>query len=72
MLSVRPHLAGSASGVGGAVMLAGGALLADLAGSSLAGSATAMPLVAIMLGSSAMSIVAIVYTIRRERFVGAV
>jgi DHA1 family bicyclomycin/chloramphenicol resistance-like MFS transporter len=71
MLSVRPHLAGSASGVGGAVMLAGGALLADLAGSSLAGSATAMPLVAIMLGSSALSIVAIVYTIRRERFVGA-
>ncbi len=71
MLSVRPHLAGSASGVGGAVMLAGGALLADLAGSSLAGSTTAMPLVAIMLGSSAMSIVAIVYTIRRERFVGA-
>lgn len=72
MLSVRPHLAGSASGVGGAVMLAGGALLADLAGSSLAGSPTAMPLVAIMLGSSFMSIVAIVYTIRRERFVGAV
>jgi DHA1 family bicyclomycin/chloramphenicol resistance-like MFS transporter len=71
MLSVRPHLAGSASGVGGAVMLAGGALLADLAGSTLAGSATAMPLVAIMLGSSALSIVAIVYTIRRERFVGA-
>ena len=53
-------------------MLAGGALLADLAGSTLAGSATSMPLVAIMLGSSVMSIVAIVYTIRRERFVGAV
>ena len=34
MLSGRPHLAGSASGVGGAVMLAGGAGLADLAGTA--------------------------------------
>ncbi len=72
MLSVRPHLAGSASGVGGAVMLAGGAVLADLAGNALAGSETAMPLVVIMLASSALSIAAIVYTIHRERFVGAV
>jgi len=69
MLSVRPHLAGSASGVGGAVMLAGGAGLADLAGNALAGSSTAMPLVAIMMASSALSMVAILYTIRRERFV---
>ena len=69
MLSVRPHLAGSASGLGGAVMLMGGAALADLAGSALAGSATAMPLVIIMLASSGLSIAAIVYTIRRERFV---
>ncbi|WP_071672757.1 multidrug effflux MFS transporter [Nioella nitratireducens] len=69
MLSVRPHLAGSASGVGGAVMLAGGAALADLAGSWLTGSPHALPLIVIMLSSSAMSLVAIVYTIRRERFV---
>lgn len=72
MLSVRPHLAGSASGVGGAVMLMGGAGLADLAGNALAGSETAMPLVLIMLASSALSIAAILYTICRERFVGAV
>ena len=69
MLSVRPHLAGSASGLGGAVMLAGGAALADMAGNFLAGSATAMPLVLIMFGSSLLSLVAILYTIRRERFV---
>ena len=69
MLSVRPHLAGSASGLGGAVMLAGGAGLADMAGNFLAGSATAMPLVLIMFGSSLLSLVAILYTIRRERFV---
>ncbi len=72
MLSVRPHLAGSASGVGGAVMLAGGAALADLAGSWLTGSPTAMPLVIIMMVSSGLSLVAILYTIRRERFVTGV
>jgi len=72
MLSVRPHLAGSASGVGGAVMLAGGAGLADLAGTRLAGSETAMPLVIIMLASSALSMVAILYTIRREQQVSGI
>ncbi|MCB1368575.1 MAG: MFS transporter, partial [Rhodobacteraceae bacterium] len=69
MLSVRPHLAGSASGVGGAVMLAGGAGLADLAGTWLAGSETALPLIIIMLASSGLSVLAITYTMRRERFV---
>jgi len=72
MLSVRPHLAGSASGLGGAVMLAGGAGLADLAGNMLTGSPTAMPLVAIMLTSSALSVLAILYTIRRERVVAGI
>jgi len=72
MLSVRPHLAGSASGLGGAVMLAGGAGLADLAGSLLTGSATAMPLVAIMLTSSALSVLAILYTIRRDHALAGV
>jgi DHA1 family bicyclomycin/chloramphenicol resistance-like MFS transporter len=32
MLSVRPHLAGTASGLGGALMLGGGAALSALAG----------------------------------------
>ncbi len=72
MLSVRPHLAGSASGLGGAVMLAGGAGLADLAGNMLTGSPTPMPLVAIMLTSSALSVLAILYTIRRERAVAGI
>jgi DHA1 family bicyclomycin/chloramphenicol resistance-like MFS transporter len=32
MLSVRPHLAGTASGLGGALMMGGGAALSALAG----------------------------------------
>ena len=32
MLSVRPHLAGTASGLGGAIMIGGGAVLSALAG----------------------------------------
>jgi hypothetical protein len=35
MLSVRPHLAGTASGLGGAIMLGGGAALSALAGALL-------------------------------------
>ena len=35
LLSVRPHLAGTASGLGGAVMIGGGAILASLAGALL-------------------------------------
>lgn len=48
MLSVRPELAGSASGIGGAVQVGGGALLATLAGFLLEGSPSALPLQAIM------------------------
>src|SRR5690606_4290371 len=35
MLSVRPHLAGTASGLGGAIMIGGGAALSALAGALL-------------------------------------
>lgn len=48
MLSVRPELAGSASGIGGAVQVGGGALLATLAGFLLEGGASTLPLQAIM------------------------
>ncbi|MFZ1727799.1 MAG: multidrug effflux MFS transporter [Albidovulum sp.] len=67
MLSVRPHLAGSASGIGGAIMIFGGAILSALAGWMLGPGSTAMPLIVIMLVSSALALVAILYTILRER-----
>lgn len=67
MLSVRPHLAGSASGIGGAITILGGALLSAFAGWVLGPDSSALPLVTIMLISSALALVAILYTMMRER-----
>ncbi len=47
-LSVRPHLAGSASGLSGAIMLAGGAALSALAGTLLNHETGATPLLWMM------------------------
>jgi DHA1 family bicyclomycin/chloramphenicol resistance-like MFS transporter len=71
MLSVRPELAGTASGLGGAILIGGGAALAALAGILLGPGATEMPLILLMLASSVASVVAIFYVIRRARQIGA-
>ncbi len=70
MLSVRPHLAGSASGLGGAIMIGGGAALSALAGLALGPGSSAAPLLVIMGGSAALGVAAILYVIRRERQLG--
>ena len=70
MLSVRPHLAGTASGLGGAFMIGGGAALAAWAGSLLTPERGEMPLLYLMLASSLMSVGAIAYVIRRARRLG--
>ncbi len=67
MLSVRPHLAGTASGLGGAIMIGGGAALSALSGALLTGESGAFPLIRIMLTTSLLAVAAIVYTIYRER-----
>lgn len=67
MLSVRPQLAGSASGLGGAIMIGGGAGLSALAGALLTPETGAFPLIWIMLLSSAAAILAVLAVIRRER-----
>ncbi len=67
MLSVRPHLAGTASGLGGAIMLGGGASLSALAGALLTLGDGALLLIILMLIPAACSVVSILYTIRRER-----
>jgi DHA1 family bicyclomycin/chloramphenicol resistance-like MFS transporter len=67
MLSVRPQLAGTASGLGGAIMIGGGAALSALAGALLTGGNGAYPLIWIMLVTSLMAVGSILYTIRRER-----
>ncbi len=67
MLSVRPRLAGSASGLGGAFMIGGGAVLSVLAGAVLGPGSGALPLVLLMLASSAMSVLFILWVLLRER-----
>lgn len=67
MLSVRPRLAGSASGLGGAFMIGGGAALSVLAGAVLGPGSGALPLVLLMLASSVMSVVFILWVLARER-----
>jgi MFS transporter, DHA1 family, multidrug resistance protein len=66
MLSVRPHLAGTASGLGGAIMIGGGAALSALAGLLLAGAATAQPLLWLMFLTALASVATILLVIRRE------
>jgi DHA1 family bicyclomycin/chloramphenicol resistance-like MFS transporter len=67
MLSVRPHLAGSASGLGGAIMIGGGAGLSALAGWVLELGTGATPLVWIMFLTSAAAVLTAIYTMARER-----
>ncbi len=70
MLSVRPHLAGTASGLGGAIMLGGGAGLSALAGALLTPETGAYPLLWMMLITSALGVVAIVLVMLRQRQLG--
>ncbi len=71
MLSVRPELAGTASGLGGAITIGGGAGLAAFAGVLLGPGATELPLVLLMLASSLASVLAILSVMRRARQLGA-
>lgn len=66
-LSVRPHLAGTASGLGGAIMIGGGAALSALAGALLQPGTGAWPLLWLMLSTSLGSVISILLVIRRER-----
>lgn len=66
-LSVRPHLAGTASGLGGAIMVGGGAAMSVLAGILLPLGTGPYPLQALMLLTSLGSTVAVIYVMRRER-----
>ena len=70
MLSVRPHLAGTASGVGSAAMIGGGSLLSMLAGVVLTNGGGALSLLTLMLTTSLLANVAILFVIRRTAFMG--
>ncbi|WP_299848533.1 multidrug effflux MFS transporter [uncultured Roseovarius sp.] len=66
-LSVRPHLAGTASGLAGALMIGLGAALSALAGAMLTPQTGAFPLLWIMLSTGVLAILAIIMVMRRER-----
>ena len=70
MLSVRPHLAGTASGLGGAIMIGGGAVLAVLAGMLLTPETGAYPLILIMQLTAIAGLISILLVVRRERALG--
>jgi MFS transporter, DHA1 family, multidrug resistance protein len=67
MLSVRPHMAGTASGLGGALMIGGGAALSAWAGSMLNMETGATPLLWLMFSVAALSVLCITIVIRREK-----
>ena len=63
MVSVRPRLAGSASGLGGALTIGGGAALSALAGALLEPGTGPYPLLWVMLCSSLCAIGAVCYVL---------
>lgn len=67
LLSVRPHLAGTASGLGGAIMIGGGAALSALAGASLDAETGALPLLYIMFATALAAVLSISVVYYRER-----
>ncbi|RMH45239.1 MAG: Bcr/CflA family efflux MFS transporter [Alphaproteobacteria bacterium] len=71
MLSVRPHLAGTAAGLGGAIMIGGGAALSAVAGALLGPDSDELPLQLLMLSTSVLSVLAIAYVRSRARKVAA-
>ena len=67
MLSVRPHLAGTASGVGGALTIGGGAGVSALAGLMLSADPRPVLLVSLFAVCVALSIAAVAYVRAVER-----
>jgi DHA1 family bicyclomycin/chloramphenicol resistance-like MFS transporter len=69
-LSVRPHLAGTASGLAGAIMIGGGSVLSVLAAALLTPETGAYPLLWLMLLTAVAGMISIRLVIRRERVLG--
>ncbi|OUD09204.1 Bcr/CflA family drug resistance efflux transporter [Marivivens niveibacter] len=65
-LSVRPELAGTASGLGAAIMMGGGAAISAFAGSMLNPDYGELPLSILMVTCGALSLLSILLVMRRE------
>lgn len=70
IVSVRPKLAGSASGLGGAMQIGGGAACSVLAGAFLTVESGPYPLFTVMLLSAACGIMCTLYGMRVDRQAG--
>ena len=66
-ISVRPHLAGTASGLGGAIMIAGGAALSQFAGAMLTIETGTLPLQLLMLGTSVLALFSVLFVVWRQK-----
>lgn len=71
MLSVRPHLAGTASGLGAAIMIGGGAALSVVSGIMIQRGGGSITLILIMFTSVFFGLLAILYVMWRERQIEA-
>ncbi|WJR66737.1 multidrug effflux MFS transporter [Neorhizobium sp. CSC1952] len=72
IVSVRPHLAGSASGLGGAITVGGGAAMSTLAAAVLKEEGGAMPLLVVMGISTLLALAATEYVRQIDRREGAI
>lgn len=70
MLSIKPELAGTASGLGGALQIGSGAALAALAGALLGPGSSELPLVLLMLITASLSVLAILWVRHRAKVLG--
>lgn len=70
LVSVKPQLAGSASGVGGALQIGGGAAMSVLAGLYLSPESGVYPLMLVMLFSAVAAVIATAFIIRASRYGG--
>jgi DHA1 family bicyclomycin/chloramphenicol resistance-like MFS transporter len=66
-VSVRPEIAGAASGLSGAAQIGMGAVLSALAGAVLAGSRSAMPMFALMAAAGLLALFVALAIYRRHR-----
>ncbi|TKT79172.1 multidrug effflux MFS transporter [Aquamicrobium sp. LC103] len=72
LVSVRPHLAGSASGLGGALQIGGGAALSVVAGALLSPTSGPTPLLWVMFISSLLAVFASLYVVHVARRAGSI
>ena len=70
LMSVRPDLIGSASGLGGALMIGGGAALSALAAAVMGPGNSPLPLIVLMVCSALVAVIASLVVMPRSRQLG--